>query len=381
MVLYAAEGTRVGNYEVVSDVTAAGGARLHNPDAGAAKLSNALAEPGTYVELQFTAQAGVGYRLWIRGRAQDDNPFNDSIFVQFDDSVDSQGVVKNRIGSKTAEVINLEDCFACGLSGWGWQDNGWGVGELGPLVFFATSGTHTLRIQPREDGLSLDQVVLSPAEYVNTSPGAVVNDNTILPKSDGGPPPPPPTPAEVVLYAADGTRVGNYQVISDATAAGGVRLHNPDAGAAKLSNALASPGSFVELQFFAQAGVGYRLWIRGRAQGDDPFNDSIFVQFNDSVDENGVAKSRIGTSGAEVINLEDCFGCGLSAWGWQDNGWGIGELGPLVYFATTGVHTLRIQVREDGLSIDQIVLSPEAYLTTAPGAVRNDTTILAKTSQ
>jgi hypothetical protein len=182
----------------------------------------------------------------------------------------------------------------------------------------------------------------------------------------------------VVLYASEGTRVGNYQVVSDGSAAGGARLHNPDAGAAKLTSALASPGTYVEMQFTAQAGVAYRLWIRGRAQNDDPFNDSIFVQFNDSVDAQGVAKSRIGTTSSEVINLEDCFACGLSAWGWQDNGWGVGELGPLVYFATTGTHTLRIQVREDGLSIDQIVLSPQAYLTTAPGAVINDTTILPK---
>jgi hypothetical protein len=132
------------------------------------------------------------------------------------------------------------------------------------------------------------------------------------------------------------------------------------------------------LQFTAQAGVAYRLWIRGKAQDDSPYNDSIFVQFNDSVDGQGVAQSRIGTTSSEVINLEDCFACGLSGWGWQDNGWGVGVLGPLVYFANTGTHTLRIQAREDGLSIDQIVLSPKNYLTTAPGAVTNDATILAK---
>jgi glucose/arabinose dehydrogenase len=185
--------------------------------------------------------------------------------------------------------------------------------------------------------------------------------------------------SEIVLYAAEAVRVGSYVVVSDATAAGGARLHNPDAGAAKLGNALANPTSYFELQFTAQAGVGYRLWIRGKAQDDSPYNDSIFVQFTHSVDGQGVAKSRIGSTSAEVINLEDCFGCGLSGWGWQDNGWGVGELGPLVYFATSGVHTLRIQYREDGLSIDQIVLSPKAYLTTAPGAVWNDTTILPKT--
>ena len=174
---------RVGNYQVVSDATAAGGARLHNPDAGAAKLPNALANPGNYVELTFTAQAGTAYRLWIRGKAQDDSPYNDSIFVQFDNSVDAQGVATSRIGTTSSEIINLEDCFGCGLSGWGWQDNGWGVGELGPLVYFATSGTHTLRIQPREDGLSIDQIVLSPKQYRTTPPGTVWNDTTILAKS------------------------------------------------------------------------------------------------------------------------------------------------------------------------------------------------------
>jgi glucose/arabinose dehydrogenase len=183
VVLYSADGILVGNYTVVSDETAAGGARVHNPDGGAAKLTNALASPGSYFELQFTAQAGTAYRLWIRGKAQDDSPYNDSIFVQFSDSVDDQGGVKSRIGSTSAEVINLEDCFACGLSGWGWQDNGWGVGQLGPLVYFANSGVHTLRIQPREDGLSIDQIVLSPQVYLNNAPGAIVNDNSILPKS------------------------------------------------------------------------------------------------------------------------------------------------------------------------------------------------------
>jgi len=36
-----------------------------------------------------------------------------------------------------------------------------------------------------------------------------------------------------------------------------------------------------------------------------------------------------------------------------------------------------VQVREDGLSIDQIVLSPHTYLSTAPGKTINDITILA----
>jgi hypothetical protein len=76
----------------------------------------------------------------------------------------------------------LEDCASCGVSGWGWQDNGYGAGVMGPLIHFAASGPQTIRIQTREDGLSIDQIVLSPETYVNSAPGALKNDTTIVPK-------------------------------------------------------------------------------------------------------------------------------------------------------------------------------------------------------
>ena len=72
------------------------------------------------------------------------------------------------------------------------------------------------------------------------------------------------------------------------------------------------------------------------------------------------------------MNLEECSGCGVSGWGWQDNGYGTNMLGPLVFFEDTGLQTIRIQPREDGLAIDQIVLSPERFLTAAPGALVAD---------
>lgn len=55
---------------------------------------------------------------------------------------------------------------------------------------------------------------------------------------------------------------------------------------------------------------------------------------------------------------------------------GAGVLGPPIYFASSGPQRLRVQVREDGLGIDQIVLSSGTYLTNPPGAAKNDTTIL-----
>jgi hypothetical protein len=126
-----------------------------------------------------------------------------------------------------------------------------------------------------------------------------------------------------------------------------------------------------------EAGRDYRLWLRGKAEKDSALNDSVFVQFSAAIDTAGLPIYGIGTKTAAVINLEDCIGCGVRAWGWQDNGRNR-KFGTALRFAETGLQTIRIQTREDGFSIDQIVLSPTQYLTAAPGTLKNDSTILAE---
>jgi hypothetical protein len=742
-----------GKWTATSDPAASSGAALWLPDAGVAKLAAPSAAPANYFDLTFTAQAGVPYHLWIRGRAQADSYANDSAFVQFSGSTSSNGTPAFRIGSTSATVVSLEDCNGCGVAGWGWNDNGYAV--PGQDIYFAATGTQTVRIQAREDGFIIDEVVLSPQKYLTAAPGTAKHDATILPPSDGsaqtsitlvrgpylqrptdrsivvvwatrqagsaevryqtpggtlsaaatshtvsnaqtslgydyvqyeaaltglsaatayayqpfvnglaaapaatlhtapaagtgsisfvafgdsgigsaeqrqlgalmgretgdlalhvgdivygttattgdaayvgyqnwffdiyswlssksftptegnhdsrptngdgiayrdlfvlgdngaiperyysydygpvhfivldteyafqdttrraeqlswieadlsttrqpwkvavfhrspyssgtehgsdltvraafGPlferygvsvalsghdhgyersvpirqstntadhpvtyvvtggggaalypmttntwtafgasryeyvrghadtctltidaigldgtrfdtntlsrctAPPPPAP-EVVLYAGNATtRAGAWFVQTDATAAGGRYMAQLDAGAPKLGTAAAAPANYFELTFNAVAGVPYRLWLRGRAQADSWTNDSAFVQFSGSVNASGTAMWRIGTADATAVSLEDCSGCGEQGWGWQDNGYGAGVLGPVVYFATSGVQRVRVQTREDGYSIDQIVLSPARYLSASPGKLKNDTTILTQ---
>ncbi|MEN3338673.1 MAG: hypothetical protein V7647_2349, partial [Acidobacteriota bacterium] len=186
-------------------------------------------------------------------------------------------------------------------------------------------------------------------------------------------------PSDVVLYAASApVIVGRWNVVLDSGAAGGARLQNPNAGAAKIVTALANPADYFEMTFTASAGQRYHLWVRGKAESNSYANDSVHVQFDKSVDASGAAVSRIGTTTSAEVNLEDCSGCGLSGWGWQDNGYGAGVLGADVYFETSGTQTIRIQVREDGFGIDEVVLSPSTYLTTSPGALKNDTHIVPR---
>lgn len=101
------------------------------------------------------------------------------------------------------------------------------------------------------------------------------------------------------------------------------------------------------------------------------------MQFTGSTDAQGNAVFRAGTSSGLAVNLEECSGCGLSGWGWEDDGWGaVNRNGVTLRFPQGGFQRIIIQTREDGVSIDQIVLSSEKYLTTRPGAAKNDSTIL-----
>jgi regulation of enolase protein 1 (concanavalin A-like superfamily) len=203
--------------------------------------------------------------------------------------------------------------------------------------------------------------------------------------------PPPPAngttgPGDILLYALDGQITGTkWSIVADSSAAGAKRLWNMNAGLAKITTAIANPASYVEFTFEPVAGQPYHLWMRGRAEANFYGNDSVFVQFSNSVTSASAPTYRIGSMSAAEYNLEDCSGCGLSGWGWQDNGWGVNVKGPDIYFDTSGPQKLRIQTREDGLSIDQILLSPSRYrpgspeFVGSPGILKNDTTIYAAT--
>jgi len=384
--LYAADATATGSdWSIVADPSAANGRRAANVDRGAPKVTTPVATPSSFVEWTFDADPGA-YRLWLRGIAAANSYNNDSVYVQFSDSVDTAANPIWRTGTPSATPVILEDCTGCGVHGWGWNDNGYGAGVLGPLVRFNAAGRHVMRVQAREDGLSIDQVVLTKVQFLNAAPGATKDDATVLKRSGTVTPPPPPPPpgdctaGEVVVYPGIHSTINGgastWHTVADTTAAGGARVFYPDAGAAKVTAPSAAPASLFTVSFSADANVDYHIWLRGKAQNNFWGNDSAWLQFKDAIDASGRPIFRSGTTSGTSVNLEDCSGCGESEWGWQDNGYGVGVLGPAVRFPTSGTHSIVVQIREDGFSIDQIVLSSGRYLNTAPGALKNDSTKL-----
>jgi len=94
--------------------------------------------------------------------------------------------------------------------------------------------------------------------------------------------------SDIVLYAAKApVRKGTWAVVADSTAAGGKAMANPNLGAPKLAAPLAKPTNYFELTFPAYSAKAYHFWIRGKAAGNSTNNDSVYVQFSDSVTGTG----------------------------------------------------------------------------------------------
>jgi hypothetical protein len=187
-------------------------------------------------------------------------------------------------------------------------------------------------------------------------------------------------PVNVVIYASDipaSARHGSWSAATDPTSPNSTKLVTPDNGVAQTTSALAGPTDFVDVTFVAQAGVSYTLWMRLQAAANSKWNDSIWVQFSDA----RVAGSSVyvmNTANALLVNLAtESTGSSLSGWGWVNGAYWLTQPST-VTFATSGTHSLRVQVREDGVGFDQIVLSPTTYLSLPPGPTANDSTIVLK---
>ena len=59
-----------------------------------------------------------------------------------------------------------------------------------------------------------------------------------------------------------------------------------------------------------------------QAQNDSYNNDSVWLQFTNTVDGSGTPLWRIGSTERNLDSIEECSGCGVQGWGWHDNGYG-----------------------------------------------------------
>lgn len=120
----------------------------------------------------------------------------------------------------------------------------------------------------------------------------------------------PAPPADIVLYANDlnanapSAIAGDWQIDTDSSAAGGFALHEVDHGNPKVPAPIEYPANYFELTFLADANVPYHLWMRMRADADYWQNDSVWVQFSDSIEAGGNPVWRIHSADGTFVSLE-----------------------------------------------------------------------------
>jgi hypothetical protein len=215
---------------------------------------------------------------------------------------------------------------------------------------------------------------------VNTLNTSTFDNVTVSTPSAPPPPPPPPTATNVVIYASDVANTslhGSWSKATDSASPGSVKLATPDNGVAYPNNPPSPAADYFDVTFSADANTPYTIWLRLKATANSKYNDAVWVQFSDAIVGGSAVYPLNSTSGLLVNLATDSSASSLNNWGWQNTAYWLSQA-TTVSFANSGSHTLRVLVREDGVQLDQIVLSPSTYLSSSPGSVTNDSTIVSK---
>jgi hypothetical protein len=167
VVVYASDlpESALSEFDFWSDPTSPGGKLVGTPNGGG--HLDPPPENDPHVTFKVKVQSGVPYRCWIHmkvGPPKGQSQAN-MLWVQFSDAVDktNREVFRPRTGSYlTARGPTRQ--------GWSWV----GCESAQPLIYFRTGGEVTVRLQAGMEGVGFDQVVLSPARFLNQAPAEAV---------------------------------------------------------------------------------------------------------------------------------------------------------------------------------------------------------------
>jgi hypothetical protein len=168
---------------------------------------------------------------------------------------------------------------------------------------------------------------------------------------------------EVVVYVSDlpPSALSEMNFSDDSASPGGKLIDLPNTGDELDPPPENDPHVTFPVQ--VQSDTPYRCWIHmkvGAPLGKSLAN-MVWIQFTDALDATGKAMFAPGTD--SYFTAE---GPTQEGWTWVECDRADSEDEPLVYFATSGEVTVRIQAGMEGVGFDQFVLSAERYLNTPP---------------
>jgi hypothetical protein len=149
------------------DPASPGGKLVGTPNTGGELDPPPENDPNVRFKVQ--VRGGVAYRCWIHMKvgAPKGVAKANRLWVQFTGAVDEGG--RETLKPGTGSYLTAQGPTQ---QGWAWV--GCNAGTSPALVRFAAAGEVTVRIQAGMEGVGFDQVVLSPAKYLETAPTEAV---------------------------------------------------------------------------------------------------------------------------------------------------------------------------------------------------------------
>jgi hypothetical protein len=172
VVLYASDlsESALDEFDFADDPSSPGGKMVVTPNKG--DELDPPPENDPHVIFKARVQRGVPYRCWIhmkvgtpKGKSQ-----ANMVWVQFTDAVDKSS--KEVLAPGTGSYLTARGPQR---QGWVWVPCDFANSRsTGSLVFFRVSGEVTARVQAGMEGVGFDQLVLSPARYLEKPPSDAI---------------------------------------------------------------------------------------------------------------------------------------------------------------------------------------------------------------
>jgi hypothetical protein len=151
------------------DPASPGGKWIGLPNTGD-KL-NAPPEDDPHVAFMVQIQGGIPYRCWIHMKvgAPKGVSLANVLYVQFSDAVDKANQVVYTLGTDSYLTAHGPE-----KQGWAWVGCVSSDPASNSLIYFRASGKVKVRLQAGAEGVGFDQVLLSPARFLNQPPSEAV---------------------------------------------------------------------------------------------------------------------------------------------------------------------------------------------------------------
>lgn len=156
-------------FSLLSDPAAAGGKLAGTPQTGG--NLDPPPEDDPHVTFKVPVQGGVPYRCWVRMKVGAPKGVSKAnrLWVQFTGAVDAKG--RETLKPGTGSYLTAQGPTQ---QGWVWVACGGTDAKAPALVSFRNSGEVTVRIQAGMEGVGFDQLVLSPARFLEKAPTEAV---------------------------------------------------------------------------------------------------------------------------------------------------------------------------------------------------------------